>query len=102
MRSNEDHECRDYCQAEDKQIAAEIALSGDYEENVLGMVNQLLERYKGGDLGVPNTLIGVVLRVTNEGTVLDQALYTKVICKKTAHVPGGNDERGYFLTRSRT
>lgn len=55
------------------------------------MVNQLLERYEGGDLSVPNTLLGVALMVTNQGTILDQALNTENIGKKKAHVPGGNE-----------
>ena len=44
-----------------------------------GIVNHLLNRYEGRDQGVPDKLIGVALMVTDNGTKLDQAPYTKSI-----------------------
>lgn len=53
--------------------------AGDYEEEVQGVVNHLLERYDGRDLDVPDKPIGVALMVADEGTKLDQPPYTKRI-----------------------
>ena len=83
-KSSEYDEFRYYCRAEDGRIAVlvtyvdDILLTGDYEEEVQGMIN-LLKIYEGRDLGVPDTSIGVALMVPDKGTKLDQVTYTRSI-----------------------
>ena len=57
----------------------DVLLSGDYEEEVEGMVNHQLKRYEGRDPGVLSNIIGVALMATDQGTKLDQAPYTMSI-----------------------
>ena len=85
LKISESDECLYYCRAEDGRIAVlvtfvdDIHLKRDHEEEIRGMVNHLLKRDGGRDLGVPDKVIGVALMITGKGAKLDQAPYTKRI-----------------------
>ena len=78
-------ECLYYRRGGDGRIAVlttyvdDLLLTGDDEAEIGRMVEHLLAKYEGRDLGVPEKLVGVNIKVTERGISLDRSMYTEGI-----------------------
>ncbi|CAM9949254.1 unnamed protein product [Choristocarpus tenellus] len=50
----------------------DISLTGDFDEEIMRMKNNLLTKYEGRNLGTPDKLVGVAINRGKAGTTLDQ------------------------------
>ncbi|CAN0505243.1 unnamed protein product, partial [Discosporangium mesarthrocarpum] len=78
-------ECLYYRRSEDGRIATMLTyvddclFSGDYMEEIELMRTHRLSKYEGRDLGTPDQLLGVSIRVDETGTTLHQQHYAQRI-----------------------
>ncbi|CAM9124172.1 unnamed protein product [Discosporangium mesarthrocarpum] len=83
--SSHHHQCLYYRRSDDGCLAIMLTyvddclLTGDYAEEIERMRTQLLGKYKGRDLGTPEKMVGVTIRVDEMGTTLHQQRFAQSI-----------------------